>query len=198
MTVLAIDTAGEAIAVAASRSGQPPAVVEREGGRRHSEQLLAAIDAILEGRRDELERVVVVSGPGNYSGLRVGIATARGLAIGVGCPLVAVETHAAIAAAAALEGDWLAVHPAGRGEWAVRSCIGGEVTGLLQAMAAGELGPERTAGEGASSLGGLEIGGAERALAALRLAPNAAPLEDAVYLRAPNITRPRGAPGAAP
>lgn len=198
MTVLAIDTAGEDIAVAVSRDGEEPAVVEREGGRHHSERLLAAVDAALQGRPDDLQRVVVVAGPGSYSGLRVGIATARGLAIGAGCPLLGVETHAAVAAAAALEGPWLAVHPAGRGEWAVRACRGAEVTGQLQAMATEELATERIAGEGASSLGGLEIGCAERALAALRLAPNAAPLEDAVYLRAPNITRPRGAPKAAP
>ncbi len=68
---------------------------------RHSERLIPAIDQLLKqsGRTlSDLAAVAVSSGPGSYTGLRVGLATAKGLAMGAGLPLVQVPTLEALAA----------------------------------------------------------------------------------------------------
>jgi len=191
MRILAIDTASDTLALACGVSGSQPALIARDGDREHSTRLLALIDEVAAGSRD-FGRICVVSGPGAYSGLRVGIATARGLALASGVSLVAVSTHMAIAAVANLDGSWLAIHPAGRGEFAVRECTGDLCTGPLEALPGDRLHGKRVAGEGAGALGGLEVDAIQRVAAAFRLAPHAPDLEDAVYLRAPSITKPRG------
>ena len=64
----------------------------------------------------DLDRVAVLSGPGSFTGLRAGIAFARGLARARGIPLVLVPTFRAASAALAGPGDALFVLDAGRGE----------------------------------------------------------------------------------
>jgi tRNA threonylcarbamoyladenosine biosynthesis protein TsaB len=191
MRILAIDTASDAIALAAGDAGREPVLLVRDGDRQHSVRLLSMVDELAGGSRS-FDRICVVSGPGAYSGLRVGIATARGLSLALGVPLVAVETHQAVAGATDLDGTWLAIHPAGRGEFAVRECTASVCTGALQSLSLEALTGRRLAGEGAGPLGGVEIDAAARVAAAFRQAPDALELYDAVYLRAPNITKPRG------
>jgi tRNA threonylcarbamoyladenosine biosynthesis protein TsaB len=65
-----------------------------------SETLLPAIDALLRRARCELAAIgafAVCAGPGSFTGLRVGIATVKGLAFGTGVPVAAVGTLAALA-----------------------------------------------------------------------------------------------------
>ena len=76
-------------------------------GHRHGETLLPALGRVLgenNVRRSRLKAIVVGTGPGTFTGLRVGVATAKGLAHGLGIPIVGVATSAALldAAAAAL------------------------------------------------------------------------------------------------
>lgn len=72
-------------------------------GYRHGEELLARIDGVLAdaglGLAD-LGGIVVGTGPGAFTGLRVGLATAKGLAHGLGIPLVGIPTGAALIHAA--------------------------------------------------------------------------------------------------
>jgi len=80
-------------------------VAERalEGGRSRSDELLAAVDDVLRGAGltvRELEGIVVSAGPGRFTGLRVGIATAKGLSAASGLPVFAASTLAALALAA--------------------------------------------------------------------------------------------------
>ena len=73
-------------------------------GYRHGEELLARIEALLgEQRVDrrDLGGLVVGTGPGAFTGLRVGIATVKGLAYALGLPVVGVPTGEALLAAAA-------------------------------------------------------------------------------------------------
>jgi tRNA threonylcarbamoyl adenosine modification protein YeaZ len=196
MRILAIDTASDAIALACGDSGDEPALLVVDGDREHSTRLLALIDRVSGGARN-FDLVCAVRGPGAYSGLRVGIATARGLALARAAPLVGVPTLHAVARAAALDGDWLAIHPAGRGQYAVSDCRGPECLGGLRVASALDLHGSRVAGEGAAAFDGVEVDAAARVRAAWRLAPNAPALDDALYLRDPNITRPRvETPGA--
>ena len=80
----------------------------------YADALLPVIEDMLEGagrRKQELTGVGVTIGPGSFTGIRIGVATAKGLAWGLGCDLVGVTSLAAMAAALLDE------HPGA--EWAV-------------------------------------------------------------------------------
>ncbi|HEY7132164.1 MAG TPA: tRNA (adenosine(37)-N6)-threonylcarbamoyltransferase complex dimerization subunit type 1 TsaB [Candidatus Limnocylindrales bacterium] len=107
--VLAIDTATSRIVVAAATpEGELLGVTTWEAGRTHGEQLLPAIGR-LHGeanlRRSRIRGVIVGTGPGAFTGLRVGLATAKALAHELGVPIVGVATgEALLRAAAAAQG----------------------------------------------------------------------------------------------
>ena len=103
-TILAIDSATTRVIVAVGTlTGELIDATEWPAGYRHGETLLPTIAALLE--RLELTpasvaAIVVGTGPGAFTGLRVGIATAKGLAHGLGRPIVGVPTGVALLAAA--------------------------------------------------------------------------------------------------
>jgi tRNA threonylcarbamoyl adenosine modification protein YeaZ len=105
--VLAIDTATTRVVIATgSPDGVADGVATWEAGYRHGETLLPTIGRFLGEqniRRSRLVGIVVGTGPGAFTGLRVGIATAKGLAHGLGIPLVGVSTGEALIAASGLE-----------------------------------------------------------------------------------------------
>ena len=98
--ILAIDTATTHVVIA---TGTPEGVADGlstwTAGYRHGETLLPSIGRFLGEqniRRSRLVGIVVGTGPGAFTGLRVGIATAKGLAHGLGIPLVGVSTAEAL------------------------------------------------------------------------------------------------------
>ena len=101
--VLGVDTATAFAVVALTREGEPVREVSvppaPDGRPRHSEMLLAEIERCVEagGGWDSVERIAVGIGPGSFTGLRVGIATARGLAQARAVPIAPVATLAALA-----------------------------------------------------------------------------------------------------
>ena len=103
MRVLAIDTALGACAAAVFDTG-PGDLVARESvamTRGHAESLMPLIERVMARSAldfAELDRVAVTTGPGSFTGLRVGIAAARGIALAAGKPAVGVSTLAAYAA----------------------------------------------------------------------------------------------------
>jgi tRNA threonylcarbamoyladenosine biosynthesis protein TsaB len=125
MLELSIDTASETASIALSRGGR----LERESTwrceRNHTVELLPAIARLFAhagATKDELTAVFVCIGPGMYTGLRVGIATAQGLARAADLPLVGVGRLELDAyRRRAFAGYVIAVHRAGRGDlaWAV-------------------------------------------------------------------------------
>jgi len=192
-TVLCIDIASPAFALALSADGEVTESFQQDSNQDHSRLLLPAIARLLGVGRKNLSGVVVVVGPGSYAGLRVGIATAEGLSLALGIPLAGVGTLEAVAAASAAD-DCVAIHPAGRGEWAVQRFQHGVAAGEMRALTRDQVeGP--LFGEGAGELGGTEITPAVRCAHALRLGlprlAEAAGAVDAIYLREPHITRPR-------
>jgi tRNA threonylcarbamoyladenosine biosynthesis protein TsaB len=103
MRVLAIDTALEACS-AAVLDTERAAVAARESRpmlRGHAEALIPLIARVLERAGldiAEIDRIAVTTGPGSFTGLRVGIAAARGIALATGKPAVGLTTLAAYAA----------------------------------------------------------------------------------------------------
>jgi tRNA threonylcarbamoyladenosine biosynthesis protein TsaB len=113
--ILGIDTATPSTAVAVWSPGH--AVERRDdpppGGRpAHASRLLALVEEIVDW--EAVERIAVGIGPGGFTGLRIGIATARALAQARDLPLVGVSSLAALAAPH--EGAVVAVIDARRGE----------------------------------------------------------------------------------
>ena len=86
-----------------TQSGELIEATDWPAGYRHGETLLPAIAALLE-RLDlaptSMAAIVVGTGPGAFTGLRVGIATAKGLAHALGVPIVGVSTADALLAGA--------------------------------------------------------------------------------------------------
>jgi tRNA threonylcarbamoyladenosine biosynthesis protein TsaB len=120
--LLALDTATSATAVALLGAGEP---IERRddpqpGQRpRHAQQLLPLAREALDqagARFADLTRVVVGTGPGSFTGLRIGLATARALALAADAELVGVSTLRVLARGAQAEGVVAPVIDARRGE----------------------------------------------------------------------------------
>ena len=122
MPVLCIDTSSRLVLVALV----DPATGEFRGGisTGRAQGLLDVIDGLLEpGERDSIDALVVGVGPGGFTGLRVGVTTARGIAEALGVPLHPVDSLLVVAAATAVEraGEtvWGAID-AKRGEYFVQ------------------------------------------------------------------------------
>lgn len=89
-------------------------------GRTASERLVPAVRRVMEScgwRLNELTAVVVVHGPGSFTGVRVGLSAAKGLSEAGGVQLIAVSRLALLAAAARSDTTVHAVLDAGRGEF---------------------------------------------------------------------------------
>ena len=117
MRVLAIDTALEACAAAVldTETRQCVASESLPMVRGHAEALMPLIARVMgqaEMRLHELDRIAVTTGPGSFTGLRVGISAARGIALAAGKPAFGLTTLAAFAAP---------VHRRGRHDFRSRS-----------------------------------------------------------------------------
>jgi tRNA threonylcarbamoyladenosine biosynthesis protein TsaB len=110
--LLLLETSGRAGAVALALGSELRGVHRLDEARRHARDLVPAVAELLaaEGWKPrDLNAVVASQGPGSYTGLRVGIASAKTLAFATGCRVVAVETFAVIAAQAPTDADPLDV-----------------------------------------------------------------------------------------
>ncbi len=189
-TILCLDTASERFALAVDHDGRMSSFESTEP-QEHTRQLLPAIERLLDGRSPDA--ILVTIGPGAYAGIRVGLATAEGIAIAKDIPVFGIGTLEAAALAANGTGPITIVHPAGRGEFAAREFSDGLPTGELR-LVTPELLEAPFAGEGAGALGGQEVTPLQRCLAALSdRAPRirAGELDagaEPFYLREPNIT----------
>ena len=116
---LALDTATSHAVVALGDAPSTSRAVAWHAGHQHGGTLLPAIESLLRDAgvaRADLAAVVVGTGPGAFTGLRVGLATAKTMAHELGCPIIAIPTAAALATAIAPRvAGWpiLIVQPAG-------------------------------------------------------------------------------------
>ncbi len=143
LSVLGIDTSAAACSAALWRDG---AVLAREHvpmARGHAEALMPMVERVMRGTPYEaLDAVAVTAGPGAFTGLRIGLAAARGIALAAGIPAIGVSAFAAIAAA--IPGDALA----GRALAVAIDTKRGDVYVQVFDEARRPLGPGRVAGAG--------------------------------------------------
>ncbi|MFM6947651.1 MAG: tRNA (adenosine(37)-N6)-threonylcarbamoyltransferase complex dimerization subunit type 1 TsaB [Aquirufa sp.] len=100
--ILSIETSTSACSVALHENGQliGTQMLTKEGS--HSIKLTVLIDQLLENcavQMRDLSAIAVSNGPGSYTGLRIGLATAKGLCFGLDIPLIALPTLQVLAKA---------------------------------------------------------------------------------------------------
>lgn len=103
MRILAIDTALPAVSVCVADAGAPAAAAGESTAmeKGHAEALMpmiARVMARVDGGFASIDRVAVTVGPGSFTGIRIGVAAARGIALARGVEAVGVSTLAAFAA----------------------------------------------------------------------------------------------------
>jgi tRNA threonylcarbamoyladenosine biosynthesis protein TsaB len=119
---LSIDTASDLASIAFSDKGRVTAERTWRCERNHTVELMPAVDRMLADNglaKADISAVFVSVGPGMYTGLRVGVSVAKGLAYALGVPIVGVGRLAADAYPHGGPGRTvIAVHRAGRGDYA--------------------------------------------------------------------------------
>lgn len=94
-TILNIETSTEVCSVSLSIEGKAVQVREDHSGQNHALQLTRFIEEVLslqEIKIENLQAVAVSGGPGSYTGLRIGVSTAKGICYAAGLPLIAVSS----------------------------------------------------------------------------------------------------------
>lgn len=196
MIVLAIDTALDACAVAVSRDGETLASLAEAMTRGQAERLAPMAREAMEAAGvtfAQIERVAVTSGPGSFTGVRVGLSFARALALALNTPCIGVSTLEALALqggeaggrAAVIEtpgAAYLALYREGVPVIAPRGIEHGAYMVLIAEAGGAEhiIGP------------GVAVDAAALARRAARLDPARYPPNPA-YLRAPHVALPGSA-----
>jgi len=101
--ILNIDTSTEKAGICLSEKGEMLMMMENHDQKEHSSWLHPAVRKLLQdsGRRlQDLQAVAVTAGPGSYTGLRVGMAAAKGFCYALGIPLITENTLTVMAYAA--------------------------------------------------------------------------------------------------
>jgi tRNA threonylcarbamoyladenosine biosynthesis protein TsaB len=117
---LAIDTSTDSCSIGLSQQGETIAELTWHSGQSHTVELVPNVVSLLNQNKtspQSLTAVFVAKGPGSFNGLRVGISTAKGLALALNIPLVGISTLEIEAYPFAFTGLPLCpIHNAGRGE----------------------------------------------------------------------------------
>lgn len=93
--ILSIETATPVLSIALHQEGKLVTSIEHHVAQSHSRLLMGMIDYVLKLHNISLQAlgaIAISSGPGSYTGLRVGASFAKGLCLGAGLPLIAVDT----------------------------------------------------------------------------------------------------------
>ena len=191
--ILAFDTSSAACTAALfDGDGECLGRADEVIGRGHAERLVPMLDELLDGRK--ADRILVGVGPGSFTGIRVAIAAAHGLAIGWGAELSGMSSLALLAANE--DGDVATAVTGGHGELFVQEFENGDPAGellnLAPAAAAAATSSRLVIGSGARQLVDARGWGEARdalpsAADALKIAPNLRTLPaKPLYARAPD------------
>lgn len=100
MKILALETSARACSAAVTQDGQILAACCQNSGLTHSRTLMPMVESMLKNADltlDGMDAVAVAAGPGSFTGIRIGVAAAKGLAFAAGLPCAAVSTLEAMA-----------------------------------------------------------------------------------------------------
>lgn len=202
MTILAIDTSTDHGSVALLTGGEMRLDETFVADRIHSSTLFAVLERAV-ALAPRVDQVVIGLGPGSYAGVRIAIATAIGLELGIGAELVGIPSVAALETDAA---DYIAIGDARRETFYFTRVADGVCTeGPLLATEA-ELRERLGAHPALPVFTTVALAGFPAALIALPSAARIARLADAargitatgdlepIYLREPHITPPKARP----
>ena len=110
MNVLAIDTSNQAMTVAVINEQKLLGQLQTTVNKNHSQTLMPAIQTLMSDlvmQPKELERIVVAQGPGSYTGLRIGVTTAKTLADTLNIELVGISSLKVLAANCINQTGWI-------------------------------------------------------------------------------------------
>jgi len=202
--LLAFDTSSAACTVALFEDdGACVASRDEQIGRGHAERLVPMIDEVLAGRK--ASHILVGVGPGSFTGIRVAIAAAHGLAIGWKADLKGMSSLALLAARATADGEVAAAVIGGHGELFIQQFNAvtveptSELLNLAPEAAAAAVSARLVVGSGAKAL--VDARGWGEAREAWPSAANALALSEAqrslssrpTYARAPDARVPEAA-----
>ncbi|MEY9172712.1 tRNA threonylcarbamoyl adenosine modification protein YeaZ [Bradyrhizobium elkanii] len=143
MMILAIDTALDACSAAVldTTSGNTIAIESQAMQRGHAEALMPLIARVMKESGigfAGLDRIAVTTGPGSFTGLRVGLSAARGLALAAEKPVVGLSTLAAYAAPVVAENGASAILSAidARHDHVYFQLVGGDGSPIIKPKAA--------------------------------------------------------------
>ena len=128
---LAIDTSGEHLTVIACKGGNAETVFEQNCAMQHSVRLMDAVDEAFSRARlspEECDFFCAVTGPGSFTGIRIGISAAKGFCAAVKKPALGITSFKTLAYNA--ETKALAAIPAGRGNYYVCGFAADKSVGL--------------------------------------------------------------------
>ena len=212
-TLLALDTGSPLVSVALARDGALVAARSVEQAR-SSTRLLEMVQEVLAEAgigRGDLGAIAVLRGPGSFTGLRIGLATALGLHQALGIPATALPSLQVLAFSVGTGGRVIAAVDALRGDWSAQAFVDGRPLGEMELVPGPELprlaggGEAVVTGFGVSRLGEipgwpadlrlLEPGPLAPAAALLAASPETvwdpALLTSAIYSRPPAVTLPK-------
>ena len=108
MRILAFESSAKSASVAISEDGNLVSQFFQSSGLTHSRTLLKMCSDMLDStalRVSDMDIIAVASGPGSFTGIRIGVAAAKGMAFGAGIPICGVSTLEAMSRAAAVRDD---------------------------------------------------------------------------------------------
>lgn len=100
MKILALETSAKSVSAAVTEGGRILASAYQNAGMTHSVTLMPLVDSMLKNSgidKADLALIAVAAGPGSFTGLRIGVSAAKGLAWALGLPCCGVSTLAAMA-----------------------------------------------------------------------------------------------------
>lgn len=110
MKILAIDTSNQTLAIGISEDGKMLGQYQTTTKKNHGATLMPAIEMLMDStavQPHELDRIVVAKGPGSYTGIRIGVTTAKTLAQTLGIDLVGVSSLETLASNCAGQTGWI-------------------------------------------------------------------------------------------
>ena len=139
MTILGIDTSSKACSCAVTRNGQVLGETALNLGLTHSQTLMPAVDALMENTAlsiRDIDLFAAVTGPGSFTGVRIGVCAVKALSLAMDKPCAAVDALEALADGAAFEGYISPILDARRGQ--VYTALFKRENGILTRICADE------------------------------------------------------------